>query len=75
MWLMSGWTVTSSAAFGTVDLNWQIAGVGDFDGDGKADLVWRNTATGDVAMWLMSGWTVTNSADFATVDLNWQIAK
>ena len=34
---------------------WSIAGIGDMDGDGKADLVWRNTATGDVAVWLGNG--------------------
>src|SRR5262249_40472547 len=26
----------------------------DVDGDGKADLVWRNTLTGQVAIWLMN---------------------
>jgi hypothetical protein len=25
------------------------------DGDGKADLVWRQTQTGDVIAWLMNG--------------------
>jgi hypothetical protein len=37
---------------------WQIAGIGDLDGDSKADLVWRDTRTGDVAEWLMNGDTV-----------------
>ncbi|MBF0337947.1 MAG: DUF1566 domain-containing protein [Nitrospirae bacterium] len=27
----------------------------DFNGDGKADVLWRNTKTGDVAIWLMDG--------------------
>jgi hypothetical protein len=38
-----------------VSLLWQIAGVGDLDADGKADVVWRQTQTGDVATWLMNG--------------------
>jgi FG-GAP repeat protein len=37
---------------------WRIDGIGDLDGDGKADLVFRNTETGDVAAWLMNGLTV-----------------
>lgn len=36
-------------------LDWTIAGIGDVDGDEKADLVWRNTSTGDVAVWLGNG--------------------
>src|SRR5262249_7318482 len=55
---------------------WQIAGVGDVDGDGRADLVWRHTQTGDVAGWLMHGATVVQSAVVASgVPLAWHIAK
>jgi FG-GAP-like repeat len=39
------------------DRNWRIVGAGDFDGDGKADIAWRNEATGDNAIWLMDGRT------------------
>ena len=30
-------------------------GTGDFNGDGKRDLVWRNNITGQTAVWLMNG--------------------
>jgi hypothetical protein len=33
------------------DMNWDIRGVGDFNGDGKPDLQWHNQSTGDVAVW------------------------
>jgi FG-GAP-like repeat len=39
------------------DRNWRIVGAGDFDGDGKADIAWRNETTGDNAIWLMDGKT------------------
>ncbi len=57
-----------------VPLAWQIAGARDLDGDGKADLVWRNTQTGDVSAWLMDGATVRQGPLVATgVPLSWQI--
>ena len=37
------------------DRNWTIEGVGDFNGDQKADLVWRNLATGQNVIWFMNG--------------------
>jgi 5-methyltetrahydrofolate--homocysteine methyltransferase len=33
--------------------DWRIAGVGDFNGDGKGDLVWQNTATGQRSIWFL----------------------
>jgi hypothetical protein len=46
----------------------------DLNGDGKADLVWRNTSTGSTAIWLLNG-TVRASVGFpGGVPLNWQIA-
>ncbi|KJU81985.1 hypothetical protein MBAV_005822, partial [Candidatus Magnetobacterium bavaricum] len=35
--------------------DWDIKGVGDFNGDGKSDIVWQNTKDGDVYMYLMDG--------------------
>jgi len=32
-------------SLGYVSPEWSIAGVGDFDGDGKADILWRDSAT------------------------------
>ena len=77
VWLINGGTATVgqmlSVASG-VPLAWQIVGVGDVDGDGKADLVWRHAQTGDVAVWLMNGATVREGPVVAPgVPLAWQI--
>ena len=45
----------------------------DFNGDGKADLVWRDTVNGTVAVWLMDGATVISSGITGGVPLNWKI--
>ena len=47
---------------------------GDFNSDGKSDLVWRNQATGQNTIWLMNGTTVVSSVETTPVpDANWQI--
>ena len=33
------------------DQNWKVAGTGDFNGDGKSDIFWRNSSTGENAIW------------------------
>ena len=34
---------------------WRVAGTGDFNGDGKPDLVWQNDATQQVVVWFLGG--------------------
>ncbi|MBF0606539.1 MAG: M6 family metalloprotease domain-containing protein [Magnetococcales bacterium] len=46
----------------------------DFDGDGKGDILWHNTQTGDVVIWLMNGANIsTGSMVVMNVPLTWQI--
>jgi len=47
---------------------------GDFDGNGKGDLLLRNGSTGQNIGWLMNGTGVSNSAFLPTIaDTNWEI--
>jgi hypothetical protein len=47
---------------------------GDFDGDGKADLLWRNATTGQAIVWLMDGDTRLEAGSIGTVSATWEIA-
>jgi hypothetical protein len=47
---------------------------GDFDGDGKPDLVWRNQNSGENLIWLMDGTTYGGYTWLPTVtDTDWEI--
>jgi hypothetical protein len=78
IWEMNGTTIlnANTAGLGNVPLNWSIVGVGDFNGDGMADILWRNNTNGNVAIWLMNGTTVTNSstATFGNMPATWSVA-
>ena len=47
---------------------------GDFNGDGKADLLWRHAQSGEVQVWLMNGAAITASGSpFTVPDPDWKI--
>ncbi|MHC4128376.1 MAG: right-handed parallel beta-helix repeat-containing protein [Planctomycetota bacterium] len=64
MWLMDGTVkLPGSGALPEVnDPEWRIVGTGDFDGDAKCDILWRNGVTGRNTMWLMDGKTRQRSS-------------
>jgi hypothetical protein len=47
---------------------------GDFNGDGKQDILWRNGQTGEVDIWFMNGPSVVSKVYVATVGLELSIA-
>ena len=75
MWLGNGLTLGSTATIATVpDPTWAIKGVGDVSGDGQADLVWRNSTTGEVGVWLGNGLTLGSTGTIANgLAGEWQI--
>jgi len=66
IWYMDGATRTSIASIATLPNNatnnWVVVGCGDFNRDGKPDILWRNTITGQNLLWYMDGTVRTSMA-------------
>ncbi|MCU0551775.1 MAG: VCBS repeat-containing protein [Leptolyngbya sp. Prado105] len=55
--------------------NWQVVGIDDFTGDHKADIIWRNFTTGEMAIWAIDGLRITQTqllTDPSLRNLNWR---
>jgi hypothetical protein len=76
IWLMNNQRLIDGILLNqdVADLRWQIEGVSDFNGDGRPDVLWRNTQTGQVAAWIMNGASYAGTDLLAAVpDVNWRI--
>src|SRR5208282_4401138 len=77
IWLMNGTSILNPTASYVATVSpstWSIVGQRDFNGDGKADILWHDTS-GDVAIWEMNGATILNptATYVATVSTAWSI--
>jgi hypothetical protein len=78
LWFMNG-SVLINGTFLTpaalTDVRWFMAGTGDFNLDGRADILWRHNTSGEIVVWFMNG-SVLTSGNFLTpsafADVNWQ---
>src|SRR5262249_25110758 len=89
LWQMNGSNIvnTANVIVGdggpavTPDASWSVAGSGDFDGDGNADLLWRQSSTGSLAVWDMIGagikdtGIVTFQGNPIAPDASWNIVE
>ena len=86
LWSMNGSTIASSDSLTfrgkpvSPDASWSVAGTGDFDGNGKTDILWRQSAGGALAIWSMNDSSVTSSASVlyqgnkVMPDASWSVA-
>jgi hypothetical protein len=71
-----GFASNAANFWSSMPVSWQVAGTGDFNGDGRDDILWRNGSTGQTTDWLgqANGGFVGNDANFyATIPTSWNV--
>ena len=76
IWLMgvsgSSVTVSQSSVIGNEPTTWSVVGTGDFDADGKGDILWRDTS-GNLKIWFMNSFAVSE-VPITNVPTIWSVA-
>ncbi|TDH62416.1 hypothetical protein E2C06_11115 [Dankookia rubra] len=73
LWQMDGLGGAGGGAIAAVDASWSVAGIGDFDGDGRSDILWRD-ADSSIAIWRMDGTSFLGGGTVSTPGTDWVVA-
>ena len=78
VWYMNGTQVVASSLLSIPRgaAGWVVQAVGDVNGDRRADLLWRNMTSGDLAVWYMTNSAVTETRLLSipgVADMNWNV--
>ena len=72
-WTINDGAVTQGNWLGTAEAGWNVAGTGDFNGDGTTDILFQNAATGGVVDWLMNKGAVSGGGIVGLAASGWSI--
>ena len=72
--VVEGSAIASSGFFDGVPLEWGMAQLGDVDGNGTADVIWRHSISGAVAVWMMNGLSISSVEFPGSLSTDWVLA-
>ena len=75
IWLMNeNWQIQSALSIAVVPTSstWSIAQTGDYNGDGKSDILWKD-GSGNLAIWFMNGTSISSTAGVGNVGTSWAV--
>src|SRR2546430_9547543 len=67
--------ITGAAFMGTVGLDWQFSGVGNFSGLGESDMLLRNSNTGGLEGYDIAHKAITNAAFICALGLGGPVSR
>jgi FG-GAP-like repeat len=77
IWEMNGLQIQGEGgvAHAAVTNDWHVEGVGDFNGDGRSDVLWRQDGSGQMYIWEMNGQQVQKEGGVAhaPVTSDWHV--
>ena len=83
VWEMNGLNLLGANTYGyvgtTLGADWKVKGTGDFNGDGKSDILLQNANTGACFVWEMNGLSLLDASSSGAVGWtpgkDWQVAN
>jgi hypothetical protein len=66
--------IAGSALLGTVGVDWQFSGIGNFSSGGTSDMLLRNSNTGGLQVYNISNNQITGTNFMGTVGVDWQFS-
>jgi hypothetical protein len=76
IWQMNGGAIASQAVIGNPGVEWTVAEVGDMNGDGKDDIVFRRNSDGAMYIWFMNGLSISSAVPFTPVSATtWPVVR
>jgi hypothetical protein len=71
---MSGATRTGSRNGPTISAGFEVAGLADFDGNGRPDYLLYNSSTRRTAVWYLNNYQLIGNAAGPTILASWSVA-